>query len=69
MGKNQDHLQVVLSRDDKVMKGIAFGAGALAEQLKEHRKCRVAFEPIINEFNGRRSVEMQIIDLQFPNER
>ena len=31
------------------------------------RRCRVAFEPIINDFNGRRSVEMQILDLQFPN--
>jgi hypothetical protein len=31
-----------------------------------HRRCRVAFEPIINDFNGRRSVEMQIVDMQFP---
>ena len=68
VGKNQDHLQVVLSHENRTMKGIAFGAGALAEQLKEHRQCRVAFEPIINEFRGRRSVEMQIVDFKFPGD-
>jgi hypothetical protein len=28
----------------------------------------VAFEPIVNEFNGRRTVELQMIDLQFPSQ-
>ncbi len=37
------------------------------EDLKQHRRCRVAFEPISDDFNGRRGVEMQILDLQFPN--
>ncbi|NOX59825.1 MAG: single-stranded-DNA-specific exonuclease RecJ [Planctomycetes bacterium] len=68
VGKNQEHLQVVLGSNGQVMKGIAFGAGELAEQLKEHRKCRVAFEPIINEFRGQRSVEMQIVDFKFPGD-
>jgi single-stranded-DNA-specific exonuclease len=68
VGKNQDHLQVVLSGDNSVIKGIAFGAGELAEELKEHRQCRVAFEPIINEYKGRRSVEMQIVDFKFPGD-
>ncbi len=36
------------------------------ENLKQHRRYRVAFEPIINDFNDRRTVEMRIIDLQFP---
>ncbi len=68
VGKNQDHLQVVLSGGNSVIKGIAFGAGELAEELKEHRQCKVAFEPIINEFRGRRSVEMQIVDFKFPGD-
>jgi hypothetical protein len=46
--------------------GIGFGLDGAIEDLKQHRCCRVAFEPIINDFNGRRSVEMQILDLQFP---
>ena len=37
------------------------------EDLKQHRRGRLAFEPIINEFNGRRTVEMQMLDLQFPS--
>jgi hypothetical protein len=40
----------------------------LLPQLLDHRRCRVTFQPIINEWNGRRSVEMQILDFQFPQE-
>ena len=52
--------------DDVRLRAIGFGQGSAIEDLKEHRRCRVAFEPIINDFNGRRTVEMQILDMQFP---
>ncbi len=66
VGKKQDHLQICFREDGVQVKGIGFGLGGVIEDLKEHRKCRVAFEPIINEFNGRRSVELQILDMKFP---
>ncbi|MEK7756260.1 MAG: single-stranded-DNA-specific exonuclease RecJ, partial [Planctomycetota bacterium] len=66
VGANQDHLQVSFQQNGTRIKGIGFGLGGAIEDLKQHRRCRVAFEPIINDFNGRRSVEMQILDLQFP---
>ncbi len=66
VGQRQDHLQASFTHDGTRMKAIGFGLGELIEDLKLYRKCRVAFEPIINEFNGRRSVEMQMLDLQFP---
>ena len=66
VGKRQEHLQASFRRDGVAIRAIGFGMGSRIESLKQHRRCRVAFEPIINEFNGRRTVEMQIIDFQFP---
>lgn len=67
VGKTGDHLQATFRHGGTQIKGIGFGLASCLEDLKQHRRCRVAFEPIINEFNGRRSVEMQMIDLQFPS--
>lgn len=66
VGANQDHLQVSFQQSGTRIKGIGFGLSGAIEDLKQHRRCRVAFEPIINDYNGRRSVEMQILDFQFP---
>jgi len=66
VGANQDHLQVSFQQNGTRIKGIGFGLAGAIEDLKQHRRCRVAFEPIINDFNGRRSVELQILDFQFP---
>ena len=45
------------------MKCIAFGAGDLCEKLKPGMSLQMAVEPQINEFDGRRSVELEIRDL------
>lgn len=66
VGKKQDHLQATFSQNGTQIRGIGFGLGDMLEDLKQHRRCRVAFEPIINEYLGRRSVEMQMLDLKFP---
>lgn len=67
VGKRQEHLQASFRRDGVSIRAIGFGMGSRIESLKQHRRCRVAFEPVINEFNGRRTVEMQIMDFQFPS--
>ncbi len=67
VGRNSEHLQAQFSENGRRMKGIGFGLGGLLQDLKQHRRCRVAFEPIINDYQGRRTVEMQIVDLQFPD--
>ncbi|MFQ5589664.1 MAG: single-stranded-DNA-specific exonuclease RecJ [Phycisphaerae bacterium] len=66
VGQHQNHLQASFAENGTRMKGIGFGLGEFLEDLKHHRRCRVAFEPIINTFNGRRHVEMRMIDLKFP---
>jgi hypothetical protein len=56
---------MTLAEGRRQFKAIAFGQAALKPTLLDHRRCRVAFRPIINEWNGRRTVEMQVVDFQF----
>lgn len=66
VGRGNAHLNAVFRENGCSIRAIGFGLGGRMEELKRHRRCRVAFEPIINEFKGRRTVEMQMLDLQFP---
>ncbi len=66
VGQTQEHLQIAFQEGGMRTKGIAFGMASSAQDLKQHRRCRVAFEPMINDFNGRKTVEMQILDFRFP---
>jgi single-stranded-DNA-specific exonuclease len=65
VGASREHLQASFRQNGVCVRAIGFGLAAGIEDLKQHRHCRVAFEPILNEYNGRRSVEMKIIDLQY----
>jgi single-stranded-DNA-specific exonuclease len=66
VGSGGQHLQVTLGQGQRQCKGIAFGQASLRPFLMDHRRCKAAFRPILNEWNGRRSVEMEIVDFQFP---
>jgi single-stranded-DNA-specific exonuclease len=67
VGSKEAHLQASFRQNGSMVRGIGFRLAAHLEDLKQHRRCRAAFEPIINEYNGRRSVEMHIVDLRFPS--
>lgn len=56
------HLQFTVRQQAAHRKAIAFGQGARAGELAEHRRLRIAFEPILNEWNGQRKVELKVID-------
>lgn len=62
VGTNGAHLQFSVRQGNAYRKAIAFGCGPQAAELAEHRRLRVAFEPIINEWNGQRKVELKVID-------
>lgn len=66
VGKGEAHLAASFRENGTTMRAIGFGLGERIEDLKEHRRCRAAFEPTINEFRGNRTVEMQLLDLEFP---
>jgi single-stranded-DNA-specific exonuclease len=67
VGKSGEHLQLSVRQNGSLLRGIAFRAAEHADALKDHRRCRLAFEPIINEFQGRRRVELQVVDFKFPD--
>ncbi len=64
VGRNGSHLAFVVRDGRTVRRAIAFGRGSLAGWLAEQRRVRLAFEPMINEFNGRRRVELRVLDFK-----
>jgi single-stranded-DNA-specific exonuclease len=64
VGRSGAHLQFTVRQGSAYRKAIAFGRGGQVEQLADHPRVRVAFEPILNEWNGRRTAELKVIDWQ-----
>ena len=63
MGADDRHLSVQLEQDSAKIRAVAFGKGEWAEALScTETLFDIAFRPVINEFRGRRSVEMHLID-------
>lgn len=69
IGRGEKHMSVMLMQNDVRLKGVAFNQGDWADSMKEHAgPMDVAYRPMLNEHNGRRSVEVQIVDWQ-PSEQ
>lgn len=64
VGRTASHLQFTVRQGATYRKVIAFGRGAEIEQLAAHRAVRLAFEPLISEWNGNRRVELKALDWQ-----
>jgi single-stranded-DNA-specific exonuclease len=63
MGGGERHLSVRLRQQNSTLRGVAFGRGESADELAElEGGLDIAFRPVINDFNGRRSVEMHLVD-------
>ena len=58
------HLQIKFSQGGSVVKAIAFGKGDRAGLWSNGTSCSVAFHPSINEWNGRREVQLEVKDVQ-----
>ena len=67
MGKTGDHLQLHLKQNGAMMRAVAWGAGDWCDRLQAGSVVNVAVEPQLNEFNGFRSVELEVKDLQLPD--
>ncbi|NLX23852.1 MAG: single-stranded-DNA-specific exonuclease RecJ [Phycisphaerae bacterium] len=66
VGSAGTHLAFSLRDGQTRRRAIAFGQKERFEPLLEHRRCRVAFEPKLNTFNGHTSVELCVVDMMFP---
>lgn len=63
MGEGDRHLQVKVRQHSRTLRAVAFGRGEWIEPLKEAGdRISISFAPKINEFQGRRSVELELHD-------
>ncbi len=64
VGQNGAHLKFTVSHANRYTGAIAFGMGDLAGDLSAGAAIDVAFEPKINEWQGRRTAEMVVKDVR-----
>ena len=65
MGSDGRHLSLRLRQNDAYIRAVAFGKGEWAESLKDpDASFDFAFEPMINDFRGRKSAEVKLIDFR-----
>jgi single-stranded-DNA-specific exonuclease len=63
MGEGGRHLQLSLVQHGATIRGVAFGAGEWLPHLPAPGvPFHIAFRPVVNEFRGRRSAEVQLVD-------
>lgn len=65
MGADDKHLSLNLLQHNAQIRAVAFGKGEWAQELDhENGVYDFAFKPSINEFRGRRSVQLKLIDFR-----
>ncbi|MDB4786931.1 MAG: single-stranded-DNA-specific exonuclease RecJ [Planctomycetaceae bacterium] len=63
MGEGGRHLNVQFQQNGTQLRAIAFGRGEWAEELNQQSgPILISFEPMINSFRGRESVELRLLD-------
>ena len=63
MGGGERHLSLKLAQHKTTLRGVAFGGGEWADAIASCAgPLSVAFGPVINEFRGRRTVELHVAD-------
>lgn len=66
VGRNSAHLKMRLRSGGVTLDSIGFNLGAYREALATSEAVDLAFVPGINEYNGRRSLQLEIKDLGLP---
>ncbi len=64
VGARKNHLQLKLAQGEVVLKGIAWNLADRLKTLAADTMLAVAFYPSINEWNGRREVQLEVKDVQ-----
>ncbi len=63
MGEEGAHLRLQLTKDGCNLSCVAFRMGELCPQLSPGKTVDIAFTPEINTYNGRRSVQLRLADI------
>jgi single-stranded-DNA-specific exonuclease len=65
IGQGERHMSFRVRQGETAMRAIAFGMGdRLEELLSAGGRCCLVFTPRINEWNGYRSIELEVADFQ-----
>lgn len=64
VGKGGEHLQFPVEYQGKIHSAIAFRMGKHAAKLREDRRYDIVFTMEINEWNGRRQLQLKVVDMQ-----
>ena len=65
IGKDERHLNFRVRQNGTAMRVVAWGMGdRLDELMSGDRRCCVAFTPRINEWQGHRTIELEVVDFQ-----
>ena len=64
VGDRKNHLQFRVSQGNTVVKAIGWNLAERGKKLVKDTVCSLAFHPAINEWNGRREVQLEIKDFQ-----
>jgi len=63
MGGGERHLSVSLRQYQTTLRAVAFGRGDWVDELNQLTgTIDIAYRPVINEFRGRRTVELHLVD-------
>ena len=66
MGGGDRHLSAKISQHGVTLRSVAFGQGDWAEELVQlPGPFDIAYKPVINDFRGRRNVELHLVDWRF----
>jgi len=67
-GERKNHLQVRFSQGGTVLKAIGWNLAERGKSLVAGTLCSVAFHPSINDWNGRRDVQLELKDFRIEGE-
>ncbi|NLX14464.1 MAG: single-stranded-DNA-specific exonuclease RecJ [Phycisphaerales bacterium] len=66
MGRLGEHMSFNVTDGQNRLRAVAFKGKDGYQPLMDHRRCRLAYVPTLNTYNGRTTVELQILDMVFP---
>jgi single-stranded-DNA-specific exonuclease len=65
MGNGDRHMNFRVRQGTTTLRAVAWGAAErAAELLADSGRCCLAFTPKVNEWNGQRKVELEVVDFQ-----
>jgi single-stranded-DNA-specific exonuclease len=65
VGAGNRHLNFKIRQENTILRAIAFSLGERVEELMSQRgQCSLVFTPRLNEWNGSRRVELEVVDFQ-----